>query len=668
MRPRHVNVIRMLGLAALVAGVAGAEAQPARVNIDGARFLINDEPVFPLAIYVANTPGQMLTDPAAMGAVLDDLADSPFHMLINYAGPGSPPDAQIQYLDALQERGLREIFSLKDYYAKGMWGESPFLEGRTEQEAITEDVNRLKEHPAILGWYLSDEEKDAEAVSQHHQWTRAADPSRFTLTLMNYPDPDTSAAFLGAGDVLAVDPYPIGNSGRITDVGAYVDALIAATASGKPAWCVIQAYGGYMNRPDFRDIPGATVPLDAMRTRGRAPTPREMRAMTFLALTHGATGLVVYYYKDIMMAFDREQRWAAAKAIGEEVRRLSPILLAEDVDPGHLLSDNEHVHWRAKASPTGIDLVAVNAAPSTQSVKFSLPAALAQCSIRSGSAFARAEANELLLILDGYEAVVVGITMAEPFDWSATPSATTEGAAETQADTSGGHWRFEEEDGADIRDALGPGQEGGVFMGGIKRVNVAPPSEMLPNTLASRRSLEFTADPESSLIMNAIDELDVGARDFTLEAWIQPRAASTSPVIAGKGISGNFEDRGFELRAIQADSEADPAYYPQFGANSLDRPLRGPPLPFGVWQHVAVTRAQRTVRMYVDGRIVDEASLSPPADLSSRQCFAIGCVAYQGQGVPGNQFDGYIDEVRLIIGEALPPTAFLYRAPGAADQ
>jgi len=669
-RRRQPAVRHALAIAcvALAVGLAGARAQPVNVRIDGDRFLLDGEAVFPLAIYVANSPQWMLSEPGLMKSIVADLADSPFHILINYAAPGSPPEAQRQYLDALQKHGLYEIYSLKDYYSKGVWGESPFLKGRSEQEALTEDVNSLKDHPAILGWYLSDEETDADAVRRHHEWVRAADPSRFTLTLVNQPHADKIAPFLKSGDVLAIDSYPIGNGGLITEVGAYTDALVAATTAAKPSWCVVQAYGGYMYRSDFRDRPGASVPLDAMRTRGRAPTPREMRAMTFLALTHGATGIVFYYYKDIQMAFDREQRWAAVKGIGEEVQQLSPVLLAEDVDPAHIVSDNERVHWRAKANATGIDLIAVNTEPSTQSVKLGFPVTLEGASLRSGKGFAHTVDNELLLILDGYEAVVVSLETAETFDWSASPRGKSTEAAETQGPTGGGHWRFEEETGLEVRDALGPGHESGVLTGRIALADVVPPARLLPETLTSRRSLEFTGDPESSLIIAAIDELDVGARDFTLEAWLRPRDASTSPVVAGKGISGYFEDRGFELRAVETATEAGPAYYIQFVATSLDRPLRGPALPYGVWQHVAVTRAHRSVRMYVAGRIVDEASLAPPADLSSRQRFAIGCIAHQGPGVPGNQFDGYIDEVRLIIGEALPPSAFLYRSSTAADR
>lgn len=660
-RVRRLALTVAVACAAGSTALLGAASGPVAVRIDGSRMAINGEPVFPLAIYVANNPRRLLDNPGAMEAVLGDLADSPFHILINYAGPESPPAAQRRYLDALRKHGLYEIFSIKDYYAEGVWGASPFLRGRSEQRAISEDVKSLADHPAVLGWYLSDEETDAAAVRRHHEWVGAADPSRFTLTLVNRPDAEWIAGFLDCGDVLAIDAYPIGNGGRITDVATYADALAAATDAQRPAWFVVQAYGGYMYRQDFRDTPGARVPLDAMRTRGRAPTPREMRAMTFLALTHGATGLVFYYYKDIMMSFDREQRWAAVKAIGRDVERLTPILLAEDIDPGHMSCDNEHVHWRLKASPAGVALMAVNGLSTTESAKFTFPVVPTGASVRSGAAFAHTEGKELLLILDGYEAVVVDVATGDSFGREAPATPKPDAVPEVARTIGGGHWGFEEDAGPGVVDTMGPTREDGVLTGTLARAEQVPPASALPATVQSRRSLELSGDPASSLIMGAVDELDVGIRDFTLEAWIRPRAGATNCVVAGKGISGYFEEKGFELRIANTGGADGSAYLVQFGATSLDRPLRSAQLPYGVWQHVAVTRARRTVRMYVAGRAVDEAPLAPPGDLGSRQRFAIGCIALQGKGVSGNQFDGHIDEVRLVIGEALAPNAFLCR-------
>ena len=636
-----------------------AQPQPPAVDVENDRMKVNREAVFPLAIYVANNPDRFAADPGTMERVLDDLANSPFHILINYGGPEGSPETRRQYLDALQERGLFEVYSLKDFYGRGVWGESPYLRGRGEEDAIRAEVHRLKDHPAILGWYISDEEVDAAAVQRHHQWVEETDPSRFTLTLVNQPDPAQLASFLDAGDVLAIDPYPIGNGAPITDVAVYTDALLSAAKGRKPAWVVVQAYGGYMCRKDFRDIPGASVPLDSMRARGRAPTPREMRAMAYLALTHGATGLVFYYYKDIQMAFDRESRWKAVKAIGTEVRRLAPILLAQDIDPAHLCSDNDRVHWRAKAAQAGAALLAVNSAAGTQSVKFRFPADVTGLQVEAGTGFAHAEGNEMLLILDGYEAMAVELTLAEPVDWESEP----DGVAVTQAPAPrpprGGHWRFEEDQGTQVGNSMKTGGPHGKLAGNVRHSTRTPPASALPQSVPSARSLDFPGRPGSALIMDDAGALDVGQQDFTLEAWIDPRNAANRPMVAGKAISGWFEDRGYALRLLPVPAGVQPAYRLSFAASSLDPSLRSRPLPFGSWRHVAVSREGRVVRLFVDGELADRAMLAPPAKLDSAQRFSIGCSAKEGEGDPGSPFDGHIDEVRLLIGKALGPGQFL---------
>lgn len=653
-----IMAVRSMARAVMLAHLCAC-TPPAAVSDEGERTATGRKAEFPLAIYVANNPDRLAADPRKMRSVLDDLADSPFRVLVNYGGPEGSPENRRRYLDALHERGLREIYSLKDYYAQGVWGAGPFLEGRSEQVAIREDVERLKDHPAILGWYISDEEIDADAVRRHHQWVKQADPSRFTLTLVNMPDPEKLAPFLDAGDVLAIDAYPIGNAGRITDVAAYTDALVSTAKNRLPAWVVIQAYGGYMNRKDFRDIPGATVPLDSMRARGRAPTPREMRAMTFLALTHGAKGIVFYYYKDIQMAFDRESRWEAAKSIGREVLQLSPVLLAEDIDPKYLSADNDLVHWRAKSTSGGATLLTVNGATDTQSVKFRFPADLTDIHVASGAGFAHAEGTDLLLILDGYEAMTVNVTLPDEFDWASHVPVAPVAKAEPRRAPGGGHWRFEEDEGTQVRNALAPAKVPGSLGGAVKRSDFTPPASALPESLPTGRSLDFPGQAGSFLIMDDIDALDVGEQDFTLEAWIHPRNAAKRPVIAGKAISGWFEDRGYALRLLPATAGAEPACHLSFEASYLDPALRSRPLSFGSWRHVAVTRKGRVVRLFVDGRLEDRATLSPPATLHSRQRFSIGCSAKEGEGDPGSPFDGHIDEVRLVIGQALGPEQFL---------
>jgi len=52
--------------------------------------------------------------------------------------------------------------------------------------------------------------------------------------------------------------------------------------------------------------------------------------MTYLALTHGAKGLVYWCYYNMRVLPQYEEMWAWMKDIGEEVKTLSPVLLSPD--------------------------------------------------------------------------------------------------------------------------------------------------------------------------------------------------------------------------------------------------------------------------------------------------------------------------------------------------
>jgi hypothetical protein len=633
-------------------------AEKLKVSFDDhGRMIVNGKVEFPLGIYTAIAPGSLASDPEKTLAMLDDLQNSPFDILVNYAGPAGTLAQKRKYLDALAQRGLREMFSVKDYYAKGVWGESPYLRGRTEEEAIRQDVKPLKDHPAILGWYLSDEETDYAAVGRFHKWAKQEDPDHMTLSLVNLPWAHQIAPFLDASDVLCIDTYPVGNGGVLTDVARHTDELVKVTKGVRPAWFVPQAYGGYMCRNDFRDItPEVQLSPSDIRTKGRAPTPREMRCISYLALTHGATGLIYYYYKDIKMAYDSESRWAAVKDMGREIKSLSPVLLAEDFNQGLITSDNPQIHWKAKHFEDKTFLIAVNSTTDTQTVMFNLPIDVKNTTVRAGAGLAYAKDRELLLIMDGYEALTVEIEGAVV--------ATKPQKANKKTGRSvgrGGHWRFEEDGGDKVLDSgKGPARNGQID-GKINHSKTTFAVRVPGLNLANKGSMEFSGIDGDSLIVDDIDGLDVAEDDFTLEAWIYPRSIpGHASLIAGKGITGNFADKGYELGLRTSYISGDAKYTIYFDGSVLAFSLRSGELAFNQWRHVAVNRKGGDINLYVDGVPIAKTGCPPTATFASRQRFSIGCSALEGPGKPGRPFDGFIDEVRLTIGEALGPSSFLY--------
>jgi len=103
--------------------------------------------------------------------------------------------------------------------------------------------------------------------------------------------PDSFSTLGAQSDILAIDPYPFSAIPRpIYTVAAWMDRARFALPVGHPVWYIQQA---------FAEAPFWPTP----------PTPAQMRASTWLALNHGARGVVWYAMHEILNPDSRDQRW-----------------------------------------------------------------------------------------------------------------------------------------------------------------------------------------------------------------------------------------------------------------------------------------------------------------------------------------------------------------------
>jgi len=232
-----------------------------------------------------------------------------------------------------------------------------------------------------------------------------------------------------------------------------------------------------------------------------------------------------------------------------------------------------------------------------------------------------------------------------------------------------GYWRFEETQGNVISDSGILQQYNGTLRGGAARSTTSLPFSTIPRTgEPNTRSLEFNGVNGTAVTWNSAGILDVGSSDFTLEAWIAPRSADKLGLIAGKLISGLFNDHGYDLHVRPTGDQPSASTYqvkfevrdPDGGGNDggAGFAILSQGLSFDEWHHVAGVRDGTDLRLYLDGLLVGTAQLSGAANFNSLQSFAVGG-GVQGAGGLERAFNGYIDEVRLTM-EALSVNQFLF--------
>ena len=236
----------------------------------------------------------------------------------------------------------------------------------------------------------------------------------------------------------------------------------------------------------------------------------------------------------------------------------------------------------------------------------------------------------------------------------------------------GGYWRFEEPYGLGVFDSSAP-QINGIIDGGVIRTKTTAAPSVPRLGLVNEHSMEFDGVKGSYVRIGGEADLNVGVEDFTLEAWIYPRVVKGvgTMTIAGKYISGitDPQDVGFVLGLTPQFGHHNPRYRVHFsGRDSRDRARVGSEksflvesheLSFEAWHHIAGVRDGEEVKLYIDGIPLGTAPIPAHWDLSSNQLFTIGAGQASDHGTFITNFDGFIDEVRLTIGEALPPSGFL---------
>jgi hypothetical protein len=143
-------------------------------------------------------------------------------------------------------------------------------------------MRALATSDALLGWYVEDEPegRSIPAAEIRARVSRIRAAGSCAPTFMAMVRSEFARGYAGTADVLLMDQYPIPSNSLVWLSKSMEEARRAEAGE---VWAVIQVFGGQRWQGKGWD---------------RAPTFAEMRALSYLAVVHGARGLFFYTVKD----------------------------------------------------------------------------------------------------------------------------------------------------------------------------------------------------------------------------------------------------------------------------------------------------------------------------------------------------------------------------------
>ncbi len=202
-------------------------------------------------------------------------------------------------LDRYAACGLRVHYDLR--------GIARLDNGPEKDALLTAEVEAVKDHPALLAWYLADEPElqgiAPENLNAAYRLVKRLDP--YHPCSQVFARREAAVDYLDGLDLLMADPYPIPN-GPVTEVAKATDEMVAFGGLQKAVWIVPQAFGGG-------------------EWWRREPSPGEGRVMSYLALIRGAAGLQ-YFIRDPGHIRPQPLLLNELRTVAMEVAELNPAL------------------------------------------------------------------------------------------------------------------------------------------------------------------------------------------------------------------------------------------------------------------------------------------------------------------------------------------------------
>jgi hypothetical protein len=218
------------------------------------------------------------------------------------------------YMDRCASLGMKVHYNLLSVSGGGGVGSS--IEGLSDsekRERLLNEIKTFRDHPALLGWYISDEPNGfnipPEILEEIYLTVKENDPWHPVSIVFMAPF-RSSGKYINALDIVMADPYPVPDA-PVTMIGNVTAQLKSMFYGKKPVWIAQQAFGGG-------------------EWWWREPTIQEVRTMTYQAIIRGATG-IQYFVRQGPNYFPKSTAtWGECGRMAMEIAWLTPWLLSDE--------------------------------------------------------------------------------------------------------------------------------------------------------------------------------------------------------------------------------------------------------------------------------------------------------------------------------------------------
>ncbi len=234
---------------------------------------------------------------------------------------GQPREERLVYLDRAAALGMRVNYNLLSIAGGGGGARAATANKQEKLDLLRQEIRALKDHPAILSWYVADEPEgqgiSVETLDEIYRIVREEDPYHPVSIVIMSPVP--ARAYAATCDVMMVDPYPVPNSPAVDAVTA-VRGLQRELRYEKAIWYVPQTFGG----AEFWS---------------REPTPAEIRMMTWGAALEGARGFQAFTRHGLNGFPKNPYMWETYAKTCRELQELTPFFERGAVAIPHMMAN-----------------------------------------------------------------------------------------------------------------------------------------------------------------------------------------------------------------------------------------------------------------------------------------------------------------------------------------